>query len=653
MLRFLLAAACLITAAAVPAQNGVAGTGRWAEGPGGQGAFFREGDRLGIRAQGEDNFVWRSPEVKILPGKAYRFRFRAKGEGSGLVVSGLPQANHDFNTPADWQTFSFAFRAPESGDPYMRIGEWHARGSLLFEKPEMYPVKTAHRQWGSLTLGEGESLQKGQYTDRHPLGWAGTTVHRSLYRQNTYFNTNRWSFGPSGEVVYRHQLPFEMKSGKVTVNINLYGAGALTVSASRDGQNWTEAARLSRMGDGEAALPASLFPAKEIYVRLQAEGGDANIQADQYAFQAAVDYAGPARRGETALIEERLSSGDVDLSWNPETRRWALRWQNRYPSARPLAISLAVNGKPVSVIRKTAAGGKAISAAFPAPALPVGQYSIEVTVASGQQTLHTSQVDIRQTVIGESDYGYPLASGNKSLSAWWCEGAWKVGRDRGVPTGKASQAVRIEAARGEYEPAQVVLNARQQGIVLTGAQVSDLVGKGGRIPARQVALHEVATVTVEHPSDSLGDAGEYPDPLPLLKTPLALPARRNQALWVLVHVPGSAAAGDYRGTLTLCTNRGNLDIPLQVHVFDFAIPKETHLRSGFGADNGGIKTYYKLDTPEQERRMWDLYMKSFADLRQDSGRVRGVQGRRPELRAADGRLPAPARKPPQRERLAR
>ena len=66
---------------------------------------------------------------------------------------------------------------------------------------------------------------------------------------------------------------------------------------------------------------------------------------------------------------------------------------------------------------------------------------------------------------------------------WWCESGWKVGRERGLPDkprGKP-EPVSVSAARGEFEPVQVVLRPEKDGELLS-AEVSPLrnaVGPGG------------------------------------------------------------------------------------------------------------------------------------------------------------------------------
>lgn len=571
---------------------------------------------LTVRGTGEDSAYWRTPTLNLQPGKAYVLRFRARAEGTGgAIISGLNTVNHDFRVGTGWQDFAFAFRAPERPNPFVRLGQWHLKGAVHFDSAELYPAQVVHRRWNDVTLGEGESLRDGEYADTHTLGWYGTTIHRTLFRQQAYFNTNRWAFSPGDEVVYRHTLPYAMRQASVQINVNYHTGGKLVVSVSTDGQRWQQVITASQAGLVEARLPESLFPTKQLYVRLSVEGNGAYAQVDTYRLRAKVDYRGALRVGQTLVIEERTASPGLQAQWSVEDNIWRVRWMNRQSSPRQIEVAVGVDGRWQPLGTVTLQSHASRDTMLRLPGLSAGRHTVALRATSGRAMLYAAQTEVTIMVLDESHYGYPLASPASFGEVWWCEGAWKVGRDRPAPSGKPSPAIHIEAARGEFEPAQLVLRAKERDTVLESVSVSDLVGATTRIHASQIRVYEVATVRVEHPSDHLGAPGEYPDPLPPLQPPLVLPQGRNQALWILVHVPESATAGDYKGTITLHTNRGQITVPLKVTVFDFALPPSPTLRSGFGISPWNIKRYHHLERPDQEKRVWEMYMRSFAEHR--------------------------------------
>ena len=107
----------------------------------------------------------------------------------------------------------------------------------------------------------------------------------------------------------------------------------------------------------------------------------------------------------------------------------------------------------------------------------------------------------------------------------------------------------------------------------------------------------------------------WPDALPPLVKPLDLAAGQQQPLWVLVHVPTTAKAGDYRGTVSLKAQGWSAQVPLRLHVWNFALPEKNHLETAFGLSAGMIFRYHQLKTEADKRRVLDLYLQSFAEHR--------------------------------------
>lgn len=216
------------------------------------------------------------------------------------------------------------------------------------------------------------------------------------------------------------------------------------------------------------------------------------------------------------------------------------------------------------------------------------------------------------TVLNDPRSGYWLAQ-TADLGVWWCESGWKVGRDRPMPAptkGKPS-LVKVAAARGEYEAVQVVLRPEHDAELLA-AELSPLKRRWGRPAAITGTIDEVAYVEVTKPTDKTCVTGWYPDPLPPLRTPLALRAGQNQPLWLTFHVGREVKAGDYSAKLKLRTSNGELSVPVTVRVFDFTLPEESHLRSALGMGNGVINRYHRLTEQADRELVYDKYLQNFA-----------------------------------------
>ena len=172
-------------------------------------------------------------------------------------------------------------------------------------------------------------------------------------------------------------------------------------------------------------------------------------------------------------------------------------------------------------------------------------------------------------------------------------------------------AVELEAARNEYEPAQVVLRPERD-LTNVRVAVSDLVAPGARLPAAQVSVSQVAYVEVVRPTDEAGSAGWWPDPLPPFPQGCDLGAGLNHPLWITVHVPPDQPAGTYEGTLRLSADGWQAAVPLRLKVWDFALPRESSLRTAFGLSAGRIRQYHGLEGRDELRGVLDLYFRDFA-----------------------------------------
>lgn len=208
-------------------------------------------------------------------------------------------------------------------------------------------------------------------------------------------------------------------------------------------------------------------------------------------------------------------------------------------------------------------------------------------------------------------YGY-LVQGGPPCAVWWAEGAYKVMRDDPVPAA-AQGVVRIAAARNEYEPFLVVLRPgkRLDAVRVTAGRLVN--GRGGSIGAEDVSVRHVEYVNVTTPTDAVGKAGWWPDPLPPYEGPFSLPAGENHPLWITVRVPKDAAPGLYTGEIGLTAEGWSGHVPVELTVRNFTLPDKSSVRSSFGLPTGDIKAYHNLETREELEKVVDLY---YQDMRE-------------------------------------
>lgn len=196
------------------------------------------------------------------------------------------------------------------------------------------------------------------------------------------------------------------------------------------------------------------------------------------------------------------------------------------------------------------------------------------------------------TPVGDTTYALPSPSG---ATVWTTTTMDKVLREAAPPT-EVGEAIVVSAAKNEYEPFQVVVHAPGGGSATLS--LSDFAGPG-TIPTGRI--HRVEYVTIDQASDSSAiPSGRIPDPLvpTTFGAAEALPAGENQPFWITVFVPPDAAAGDYTATLTVDVGGASEDVPVTLHVYDFALPAEIGFDGNWNASISDLGGSESLETVE-------------------------------------------------------
>jgi len=140
------------------------------------------------------------------------------------------------------------------------------------------------------------------------------------------------------------------------------------------------------------------------------------------------------------------------------------------------------------------------------------------------------------------------------------------------------------AARGEIVSSQATFRSAGN-VDMVSADITDLrhVDGDAVIATSAVRLQWVRYIDVDRnttgiPDDELLVKAPASIPDPFRETPhIAVTANQTQPLWIEIHVPAAAKAGDYRGTLKLTSGDESLETPLELHVWDFEVPTDRHL----------------------------------------------------------------------------
>ena len=211
----------------------------------------------------------------------------------------------------------------------------------------------------------------------------------------------------------------------------------------------------------------------------------------------------------------------------------------------------------------------------------------------------------------------PLAKSESAIL--WMEGpARKIRRAEEVDlSGPADPVVAMSTARNETEAVQFVVRPLLEGGVgQVSVEVGELKGpNGAKIAAENVFWSQVHYVPAnEGPPEGL------PDALPGAK-PFAADKQLHYPIWLEVYTPPGTPAGDYSAPVTVHTDRGDLTVQLNLHVWEFDIPVKQSLRTsttiyGPWGWSDEIKKWFG------EPKYWDFLLKQQPKFVEYLGRCR-------------------------------
>lgn len=570
---------------------------------------------LEVSGTGQDSTYWRCEAIPFAPKALYRFQMLARRVGgSGSAITGPTFANRDQMGLTDaWQEIGHVFRVPEAPSGYLRLGQWHATGKIQFGSVRVTPVIPVHRRFGDLVLGEGEMIRDGQYQFLASFSHEGSNYHRPLHHVGAGFNSDRWTFGEGQQVIYRFQLPGrQFTTGAVEINVNYHTLGTCAAEVSCDELAWYPVATASDVTAAKGRVPEELLPADTIYLRLRATG-PSNLQVNSVEFRGDTDGPASTEVGRT-LYADLTESDDSAV-----IRSLTVRTDEEIGLD---ILNVVVGGVPPIAANAVLEFGAGQEMTLKASQKEAASFEITIpaSAADGDCVLlrlgdaTEARLCLHVSDFYRADYGERLAGDSQGIGLWWCDATRKIPRQRALPD-SVGPAACLEAARGDWEAVQVVVRP-SEGLHGLSARATALAGPGGaEISADNVRILQVHYHFVDHPTDYTGVRDWWPDALPPLESPIDVTAGQNQPLWVLVHVPENAAAGDYQGSLALQADGFIANVPIRLHVWDFTLPSRNHLETAYGLSVGNIFRYHGLKTDADKRRVLDLYLQSFAEHR--------------------------------------
>src|SRR5215831_3009647 len=207
---------------------------------------------------------------------------------------------------------------------------------------------------------------------------------------------------------------------------------------------------------------------------------------------------------------------------------------------------------------------------------------------------------------------FAVAAGATTLD-WWVASSLEKVRPMDTPPSPPVHRADVYAARNEFEPFQIVLRARGSAVSNVNLESSDLRSRSGDVIGKaNITIYAEQFINVRRPSLASGDAGEWPDALvPQVDRyahekrnafPLSLSPARDQAVWIEIFVPETAAPGEYFGTVQAMREKEvQFKVPVHLTVWKFTLPSTASLKSSYGFNGTtALKLHYGRYTSDDD-----------------------------------------------------
>lgn len=171
----------------------------------------------------------------------------------------------------------------------------------------------------------------------------------------------------------------------------------------------------------------------------------------------------------------------------------------------------------------------------------------------------------------------------------------------------------VELAGNEVESLQLLVLAGKDALNSVTVSVGDLTSADGKatLSASDIQVSPVGFVKTKMPTDYHATyAGWYPDPILDFLKSFDVKAGEMQPVWIRITTPPGAAAGEYRGEITVRpANAPAVKLGLHVKVWDFDVPAETHLRAAVSFREPMIAQVYGTETDAMRNKYYDFLLK--------------------------------------------
>jgi Domain of unknown function (DUF4091) len=203
--------------------------------------------------------------------------------------------------------------------------------------------------------------------------------------------------------------------------------------------------------------------------------------------------------------------------------------------------------------------------------------------------------------------GGRLPDAGTNVVLWWALSSAAKIQPETAPPSEQTGAVQIRCARNERESVQVVVRPGKP-LHKMSIEAGSFSGAGKSvIPSKEIEILKAVYLNVTTPTDKSTKAGLWPDPLVAVAGETELEPGINHALWIRVYVPREASSGVYHGVLRMRAEGWQVEVPMELTVYDFALPDQMTCQTALGFSAGEVFRYQGVKDDDSKRQVLEKY----------------------------------------------
>ena len=195
---------------------------------------------------------------------------------------------------------------------------------------------------------------------------------------------------------------------------------------------------------------------------------------------------------------------------------------------------------------------------------------------------------------------------------------------------KPQKSLEIFGIRNEHVSAQCVIKANQdlQNVTVSLSPLRH-IALSTSLPANALEWNFVGSIPIEEntpkyrKTDLLRTApAQFPDYLSEDKE-VFIEKGNYRAVYLMIRIPRNAETGDYKGAVTIKTDKADTSLSLHLRIYPLTLPDERHLMVTEWYTTGNFKKFHDIDASDSERfyEMLRVYAENMAEHRQNVFRV--------------------------------